>query len=109
LNTKRQWRKDKGTQGDGSIVLTENSRFLPPLPKGRGTDRQVGGGRLPTMSLTDRMVKEHKRTVPLCSFFSMCFVIYNIPLATNIATAEALILALERGDLDWRDIVNPKR
>ncbi len=34
---------------------------------------------------------------------------HNIPLATNIATAEALILALERGDLDWRDIVNPKR
>ncbi len=34
--------------------------------------------------------------------------IYNIPVATNIATAEALIHALENGDLDWRDIVNPK-
>lgn len=33
----------------------------------------------------------------------------NIPFATNVATAEALIHALERGDLDWRDIVNPKR
>jgi methylglyoxal synthase len=33
----------------------------------------------------------------------------NIPFATNIATAEALIHSLERGDLDWRDIVNPKR
>ncbi|MBR6403230.1 MAG: methylglyoxal synthase [Eubacterium sp.] len=27
---------------------------------------------------------------------------YNIPLATNVATAELLIKALERGDLDWR-------
>jgi len=27
---------------------------------------------------------------------------YTIPVATNIATAEALILALDRGDLDWR-------
>lgn len=27
---------------------------------------------------------------------------YNVPVATNIATAEALIFALERGDLDWR-------
>ncbi len=25
-----------------------------------------------------------------------------IPVATNVATAEALILALDRGDLDWR-------
>lgn len=32
----------------------------------------------------------------------------RIPLATNSGTAEALVLALGRGDLDWRDIVNPK-
>lgn len=35
--------------------------------------------------------------------------VHNVPVATNIATAEALIHSLERGDLDWRDIVNPKR
>ena len=32
----------------------------------------------------------------------------NVPYATNVATAEILIHGLERGDLDWRDIVNPK-
>ena len=32
----------------------------------------------------------------------------NIPVATNIATAEVLVQGLERGDLDWRNIVNPK-
>ena len=32
----------------------------------------------------------------------------NIPFATNLATAEMLILGLNRGDLDWRDIVAPK-
>ncbi len=31
--------------------------------------------------------------------------LYNIPVATNIATAEVLIMALDRGDLDWREIV----
>ncbi|WP_040195460.1 methylglyoxal synthase [Candidatus Soleaferrea massiliensis] len=34
--------------------------------------------------------------------------VHGIPYATNIATAEALIHALERGDLDWRNIVSPK-
>jgi methylglyoxal synthase len=27
---------------------------------------------------------------------------YSVPVATNVATAEALVLALARGDLDWR-------
>ena len=33
---------------------------------------------------------------------------YSIPFATNAATAEMLIHGLARGDLDWREIVNPK-
>lgn len=37
----------------------------------------------------------------------MCDV-YNIPVATNIATAEALVGALDRGDLNWREFLNPK-
>ncbi len=32
----------------------------------------------------------------------------NVPTATNIATAEAIITALDRGDLDWREFWNPK-
>lgn len=30
--------------------------------------------------------------------------VYNIPLATNLASAELLIKALDRGDLEWREI-----
>jgi len=29
--------------------------------------------------------------------------IYNIPAATNIATAEVLVRGLDRGDFDWRN------
>ena len=29
---------------------------------------------------------------------------YNIPMATNLATAELIILAIDRGDLDWREM-----
>jgi methylglyoxal synthase len=34
--------------------------------------------------------------------------LYNVPVATNIATAEVIILALDRGDLDWREMLNPR-
>lgn len=34
--------------------------------------------------------------------------LYNIPVATNIATAEALVCALDRGDLNWREFLNPR-
>ena len=39
--------------------------------------------------------------------FRMCD-LYHIPAATNIATAEVIITALDRGDLDWREIYNPR-
>ncbi|HIZ55670.1 MAG TPA: methylglyoxal synthase [Firmicutes bacterium] len=42
------------------------------------------------------------------SMFRLCDV-HNIPYATNLATAEVLIHGLERGDFNWRDIVNPER
>lgn len=37
------------------------------------------------------------------NIFKICD-LHNIPLATNLATAELLIKSLERGDLDWRDV-----
>lgn len=41
------------------------------------------------------------------NLFRLCD-IHSVPLATNIATAEVLINGLERGDLAWREIINPK-
>ena len=34
---------------------------------------------------------------------------HNVPMATNLATAEMLILGLQRGDLDWRQMIRRKR
>ena len=34
--------------------------------------------------------------------------VHNVPIATNIATGEMLIHGLDRGDLDWRDIIRSK-
>lgn len=33
---------------------------------------------------------------------------HNVPMATNLATAEMLILGLQRGDLDWREMIRRK-
>lgn len=30
----------------------------------------------------------------------------SIPVATNLATAELLVLAIDRGDLDWRELIH---
>lgn len=34
--------------------------------------------------------------------------VHNVLLATNIATAETIVSALERGDLDYRELINPR-
>lgn len=31
--------------------------------------------------------------------------VYNIPAATNLATAELLIKSLDHGDLEWREVI----
>ena len=38
----------------------------------------------------------------IMSVLRLCDV-HNVPLATNLATAEALLFALEHGSLDWRN------
>ena len=42
------------------------------------------------------------RTLHLCDT-------YNVPCATNLASAEMLILGLQRGDLDWRMVNRQNR
>ena len=51
--------------------------------------------------LRDPLTKGHEPDVG--NIFMLCD-LHNIPLATNLATAELMIKALERGDLDWREL-----
>ncbi len=57
---------------------------------------------LSLVSCSDWTPKSHEPEVT--TLFQLCDV-HNIPLATNVATAELLVKALERGDLDWRELV----
>ncbi|MDD6643726.1 MAG: methylglyoxal synthase [Firmicutes bacterium] len=34
---------------------------------------------------------------------------HNVPVATNLASAEMMILGLQRGDLDWREMIHRKK
>jgi len=34
--------------------------------------------------------------------------VHNVPVATNIATAEIIVTALDRGELDYRNFINPR-
>lgn len=52
---------------------------------------------------TDRTDNQYTlRTLLLCDA-------HNVPVATNLATAELLILGLERGDLDWRELIRRRK
>ena len=52
--------------------------------------------------LRDPMVVQSK-TLNINDVVRLCDT-YNIPIATNLATAELIILAIDRGDLDWREM-----
>ena len=62
----------------------------------------LAGNNTPVFFLRDPLTpKSHEpdvnNVVKLCDT-------HNIPLATNLATAELLIRALDRGDLEWREM-----
>jgi len=51
--------------------------------------------------LRDSLQKQYEFEADINSLLRVCDA-HNIPVASNLATAESLLLALDRGDLDWR-------
>ncbi len=96
-------------------VINENTglnvyRFLSGM---QGGDQQIGA-RVAyneidlVLFFRDPLKSEGGYEPDVASLLRLCDM-HNIPIATNLATAEVLIHGLDRGDLDWRDIVNPKK
>ena len=72
-----------------------------------GGEQQVGMDIEPTQLDLGIFLREPmapKRTDPDSGNIVRLCDIHNIPLATNLATAELLIKALDRGDLEWREM-----
>lgn len=85
----------------------EVHRFLPgPL----GGDQQIGAriayNEIDLLIFLRDPLNNRANEPDSNSIVRLCD-LHNIPAATNIATAEVLIQGVERGDMDWRDLVNP--
>ena len=97
----------------GSMIIDATglnvSKFLAGA---QGGDQQIGAriayNEIDLVLFFRDPLTQRPEEPEVSSLFKLCD-IHNIPLATNIATAEVLVRGLDRGDLDWRDIVNPKK
>ena len=61
---------------------------------------QIANNTLDVVILLQDSSKQHGSD--LSSIIRLCDM-HNIPVATNLSTAEILLFALDRGDLDWRN------
>ena len=99
-----------GTTGS----LVEEATGIPVskfLPGPEGGDQQIGAriayNEIDAVLFFRDPLTAQSYEPDVNPLFVLCDV-HSIPLATNVATAEVLIMGIERGDLGWRDIVNPK-
>lgn len=79
-------------------------KFLPGETGGvRQLTSQIEQGNLDMIIFLRDSSPEYDGEPDLSSVIRLCDM-YNIPIATNLATAELLIHALERGELEWRNV-----
>ncbi|MCI3920315.1 methylglyoxal synthase [Paenibacillus sp. TRM 82003] len=97
-----------GTTGQRIMDATELTihRFLSgPL----GGDQQIGAmiaqNEMDMIIFMRDPLTAQPHEPDIIALLRLCDV-HNIPLATNLGTAEILIKALERGDLAWREVVH---
>jgi len=99
------------TAATGKIVAQNTGLVVQCyLSCSRGGDEQISArvscNEIDLLLFFRDTISSKPHEVSESNLMRMCDV-HNVPLATNIATAEALIHSLTRGDLDWRNIVNP--
>jgi methylglyoxal synthase len=77
------------------------------LPGNLGGMQQMGsqieGNTLDALILLREPNRPGPRDMDADSIIKLCDA-YNIPVATNLATAELTIHGIDRGDLDWREM-----
>lgn len=71
------------------------------LGGGRQMSAQIECNEIDAVIFLRDPVKQKTNELDYTRVYDLCD-IHNIPLATNLATAELLIMSIARGDLDWR-------
>ena len=91
--------------------LVEEATGLPVqkyLSARQGGEQQMGAqianNDVDLMIFLRDPISPHSYESQVNSILHLCDM-HNIPLATNLATAEVMLLALDRGDLDWRNVM----
>ena len=64
---------------------------------------QIEHNQLDLMIFLRDPLQPKKHEPDIKNVFRLCDT-YNVPLATNLATAEMLIKSLDRGELEWREM-----
>lgn len=96
-----------GTTGrlvEESTNLTVHKYLAGPLGGEQQLGAQIAGNDIDLAIFLRDPVGQKGYEPDINSILRLCD-IHNIPLASNLATAELLLLALDRGDLDWRNVV----
>ncbi len=90
-------------------LITENTglQVNKVLSGASGAEEQISSriscGEIDILLFFRDPITPTTRTREESNLLRLCEV-HNIPVATNIATAEVIIMSLDRGDLDWIEI-----
>ncbi len=96
-----------GTTGrliEESANLTVNKYLAGHLGGEQQLGSQIAHNNIDLVVFLRDPVSQKHYEPDIHSILRLCDV-HNIPLASNLATAEVLVVGLERGDLDWRNIL----
>ena len=96
----------------GTLIMGETGLPIHRMKSGpMGGDQQIGAmlaeGRLDLIIFLRDPLTAQPHEPDVSALLRLCDV-HNTLLATNIATAETIVTALERGDLDYRELINPR-
>ena len=92
----------------GTLIMGETGLSIHRMKSGPlGGDQQIGAmlanGELNLIIFLRDPLTAQPHEPDVSALLRLCDV-HNVPVATNIATAEVIIMALDRGDLDWIEV-----